>query len=217
MDSNIKVLVDELTKLYHRYQTESLRNDIMTCLDILKYYDFNDKNNQIFIGYVVRVLFIVTVKVEENIDLTTDLSNLVAKGYTTGNHRNIFRRKKSKNTNDFEKEVEFYIKRNYFDDEYERLQRLLLKRNAKLIGPVNDSLAGFNYEKILTNAIQLLDNQELVLRLQNVVILILKPFEIEKNEFLTKERLISKQLLAINEHRAKYLKQYNKLFLQTNN
>jgi len=62
-----------------------------------------------------------------------------------------------------------------------------------------------------------LDNQELVLRLQNVVILILKPFEIEKNEFLTKETLISKQLLAINEHRAKYLKQYNKLFLQTNN
>ncbi|MFX4056813.1 MAG: hypothetical protein EHV01_000540 [Spiroplasma sp. hy2] len=62
-----------------------------------------------------------------------------------------------------------------------------------------------------------MDNQELVLRLQNVVILILKPFEIEKNEFLTKETLISKQLLAINEHRAKYLKQYNKLFLQTNN
>ncbi|MFX4057887.1 MAG: hypothetical protein EHV01_006235 [Spiroplasma sp. hy2] len=147
MDSNIKVLVDELTKLYHRYQTESLRNDIMTCLDILKYYDFNDKNNQIFIGYVVWVLFIVTVKVEENIDLTTDLSNLVAKAYTTGNHRNIFRRKKSKNTNDFEKEVEFYIKRNYFDDEYERLQRLLLKRNAKLIGPVNDSLAGFKLWK----------------------------------------------------------------------
>ncbi|WP_342255952.1 hypothetical protein [Spiroplasma endosymbiont of Poecilobothrus nobilitatus] len=109
MDSNIKVLVDELTKLYHRYQTESLRNDIMACLDILKYYDFNDKNNQIFIGYVLRVLFIVTVKVEENIDLTTDLSNLVAKRYTTGNHRNIFRRKKSKNTNDFEKEVEFYF------------------------------------------------------------------------------------------------------------
>lgn len=96
MDSNIKVLVDELTKLYYRYQTESLRNDIMICLDILKYYDFNDKNNQIFIGYVLRVLFIVTVKVEENIDLTTDLSNLVAKGYTAGNHRNIFRRKKSK-------------------------------------------------------------------------------------------------------------------------
>ncbi len=130
----------------------------MTCLDILKYYDFNDKNNQIFIVYVLRVLFIVTVKVEENIDLTTDLSNLVAKGYTTSNHRNIFRRKKSKNTNDFEKEVEFYIKRNYFDDEYERLQRLLLKMIAKLIGPANDSLAGFNYEKILTNTIQLLDN-----------------------------------------------------------
>ncbi|APE74155.1 hypothetical protein [Spiroplasma citri] len=64
MDSNIKVLVDELTKLYHCYQIESLRNDIMTCLDILKYYDFNDKNNQIFIGYVLRALFIVTVKVD---------------------------------------------------------------------------------------------------------------------------------------------------------
>lgn len=113
----------------------------------------------------------------KKIDLTTDLSNLVTnKGYTTGNHRNIFRRKKSKNTNDFEKEVEFYIKLNYFDDEYERLQRWLLKKIDKLIGSVNDSLAGFNYEKILTNAIQLLDNQELVLRLQNVVILILKPF-----------------------------------------
>ncbi|UZQ29538.1 MAG: hypothetical protein OHM56_10265 [Spiroplasma phoeniceum] len=80
-------------------------------------------------------MFIVTVKVEENIDLTTDLSNLVAKGHTTGNNCNIFRRKKSKNTNDFEKEVEFYIKWNYFDDKYERLQRLILKRNAKTNWP----------------------------------------------------------------------------------
>ncbi len=51
----------------------------MTGLDILKYYDFNDKNNQIFIGYILLVLFIATVKVEENIYLTTDLSNLVDK------------------------------------------------------------------------------------------------------------------------------------------
>ncbi|APE74156.1 hypothetical protein [Spiroplasma citri] len=90
---------------------------------------------------------------------------------------------------------------------------MLLKSTTKLIGPVNDSLAGFNYEKILTNAIQLLDNQELVLRLQNVVILILKPFEIEESEFLTKKTLISKQLLTINKHREQYLKQYNKLFI----
>ncbi|WP_338965159.1 MULTISPECIES: hypothetical protein [unclassified Spiroplasma] len=42
MDNNIQVLVDELTQLYQRYQVQSLQNDIMICLDILKYYDFSD-------------------------------------------------------------------------------------------------------------------------------------------------------------------------------
>lgn len=154
MDNNIQVLVDELTQLYQRYQVQSLQNDIMICLDILKYYDFSDQNNQVFIGYVLRVFYILKAKLEQNIDLATNLSNLMAKGYTTGNNRNIFRRKIGKNRQEFENEVEFYVNRNYFDDEYDRLQRMLLKNGAKLVGAASASLAGFNYEKILTNSIQ---------------------------------------------------------------
>ncbi|PWF95595.1 hypothetical protein [Spiroplasma poulsonii] len=153
MDNNIQVLVDELTQLYQRYQVQSLQNDIMICLDILKYYDFSDQNNQVFIGYVLRVFYILKAKLEQNIDLTTDLSNLMAKVYTTGNNRNIFRRKIGKNRQEFENEVEFYVNRNYFDDEYNRLQRMLLKNGAKLVGSASASLACFNYEKILTNSI----------------------------------------------------------------
>ncbi|WP_424526754.1 hypothetical protein [Spiroplasma endosymbiont of Glossina fuscipes fuscipes] len=105
MDKNIQVLVDELTQLYQRYQAQALQNDIMICLDILKYYDFSDQNNRVFIGYVLRVFYILKAKLEQNIDLTTDLSNLMAKGYTTGNNRNIFRRKVGKNGQEFKNEV----------------------------------------------------------------------------------------------------------------
>lgn len=217
MDNNIQVLVDELTQLYQRYQAQALQNDIMICLDILKYYDFSDQNNRVFIGYVLRVFYILKAKLEQNIDATTDLSNLMTKGYTTGNNRNIFRRKVGKNGQEFKNEVEFYIKRNYFDDEYERLQRMILKNGTKLVGPVNSSLAGFNYEKILTNSIQLVDSQELVLRLQKIVIRILKPFESEKSQFLEKQAIIDKYLVETITKQENYLQQYNKLFKQENN
>ncbi|WHQ36961.1 hypothetical protein [Spiroplasma sp. SV19] len=217
MDNNIQVLVDELTQLYQRYQAQALQSDIMLCLDILKYYDFSEQNNQVFIGYVLRVFYILKAKLEQNIDLTTDLSNLIAKGYTTGNNRNVFHRKNGKNGQEFKNEVEFYVKRNYFDDEYDRLQRMLLKNGTKLVGPANASLAGFNYEKVLTNSIQLLDNQELVLRLQKIVIRVLKPFENEKSQFLEKQTMIDEDLAKIITKRENYLEQYNKLFKQENN
>ncbi|MBW3057929.1 hypothetical protein D6D54_00385 [Spiroplasma poulsonii] len=217
MDNNIQVLVDELTQLYQRYQVQSLQNDIMICLDILKYYDFSDQNNQVFIGYVLRVFYILKAKLEQNIDLTTDLSNLMSKGYTTGNNRNIFRRKIGKNRQEFENEVEFYVNRNYFDDEYNRLQRILLKNGAKLVGSASASLAGFNYEKILTNSIQLLDSQELALRLQKIVMRVLKPFENEKSQFLAKQTMVNEDLDETITKRENYLQQYNKLFKQENN
>ncbi|WP_338965162.1 MULTISPECIES: hypothetical protein [unclassified Spiroplasma] len=163
------------------------------------------------------MFYILKAKLEQNIDLTTDLSNLMAKGYTTGNNRNIFRRKIGKNRQEFENEVEFYVNRNYFDDEYDRLQRMLLKNGAKLVGSASASLAGFNYEKILTNSIQLLDSQELALRLQKIVMRVLKPFENEKSQFLAKQTMVNEDLDETITKRENYLQQYNKLFKQENN
>lgn len=217
MDYNLQVVVDELTQLYQLYQARLLRNDIMLCLDILKYYDFSDQNNQVFMGYIARVFYILKAKLEENIDLTTNLSNLMAKGYTSGNNRNVFRRKDNKNGQEFAEEVDFYVERNYFDDEYERLQRQILKNDTKLVGPVNASLAGFNYAQVLTNLMQLLDSQELTLRLQSIVIQILKPFENQKSQFLEKQKIVAKYLATTMLKRENYLQQYNKLFKQEKN
>ena len=68
----------------------------MICLDILKYYDFNDDNNHKFAGYVLRMMSALKAELEDNIDLTIDLSNLVWKGYANGDKRSIFTAAKKK-------------------------------------------------------------------------------------------------------------------------
>ncbi|PWF95596.1 MULTISPECIES: hypothetical protein [Spiroplasma] len=62
-----------------------------------------------------------------------------------------------------------------------------------------------------------MDSQELALRLQKIVMRVLKPFENEKSQFLAKQTMVNEDLDETITKRENYLQQYNKLFKQENN
>ncbi|AHF58172.1 hypothetical protein [Spiroplasma eriocheiris] len=207
----VSFLIDELTNIYNTYKIPSLQNNIMICLDILKYYDFNDDNNRKFAGYVLRMMYVLKAKLEDNIDLTTDLSNLVGKGYASGDKRSVFHRREEKDPIEFESELEEFITRNYFDEEYERLNRTIIKNKTKLVGSENNSVVGYNYQKLLIHTITLLDSTELVLRLQLIVLQLIKTLNTNKEVYQDKIMVLNNQVETTITSRDNYLERYNQL------
>ncbi|AHF61388.1 hypothetical protein P344_06045 [Spiroplasma mirum ATCC 29335] len=144
-------------------------------------------------------------------NLTTDLSNLVGKGYANGDKRSVFYRREEKDPLEFESEIEEFITRYYFDEEYGHLNRTIIKNKTKLVGSENNSVVGYKYQKLLINAITLLDSTELVLRLQLIVLQLIKTLNMNKEIYQDKIMILNNQFETTITSCDNYLERYNQL------
>ncbi|AGM25752.1 hypothetical protein SSYRP_v1c01560 [Spiroplasma syrphidicola EA-1] len=206
-------LVQELNHLYNKYASQSFQEHILSCLEIIKQYDFDDKQNMIFASYALRFLFVLKAKLEENVDLTTNFGNLLGKGYTTGHQRKKFNFREKRNQDEYEEEIDFYIEHNFFDEEYERLQYLATKYRTKLSGDeFIAKVANSNLQKAYFTVFECLDNQELAVRLQIIAIQLLKITVTDKKPYNLKFESLMQLLTVIEKAREEYLTNYNQIF-----